>query len=288
MATAFTPLPANLRRLLRELRERGAPVALSALARELLAAEGPVAPPLARRIVATALGRAASELPDPLEVHDLRPASEVGAHAVGLEAARFHVVDLETTGVSAERSSILEIGAVRIAALACGEEFSTLVRPREPVPARIAELTGIGSFELQGAPPAAEALPAFRTWLDRAPEAPFVAHNASFDARFTARGLEGEGLPPLEVPVLCTRQLARRLLPGLGRYDLDHLCAHFRIPNAARHRALGDAQATARALVELLRIALESGAARTLGELLDLQERPPARRRRASRTRSQR
>ena len=204
----------------------------------------------------------------------------MGVHSVALEAARFHVVDLETTGVSAERCAILEIGAVRVARLGCGETFSTLVRPPESVPPRIEALTGIGDADVADAPPAAHALPAFRRWLAEAPEAPFVAHNASFDSRFTARGLEDAGLPPLEVPVLCTRKLARRLLPGLGRYDLDHLCAHFRIPNGARHRALGDAKATARALVELLRIALEGGAARTLGELLDLQDRAPARRRR--------
>jgi DNA polymerase-3 subunit epsilon len=192
------------------------------------------------------------------------------------------VVDLETTGLAVDRCAILEIGAVRVVRLRPGARFTTLIRPELAVPRRISELTGIGDLELEGAPPAGPALRAFRRWLGRAPNAPFVAHNAGFDARFTERALAAAALPPYRAPVLCTRRLARRLLPGLCRYDLDHLCARFGIRNAARHRALGDADATARALVELLRLARQQGVA-TVGELLDLQERPPRGRRRRRR-----
>ncbi|MCZ6464522.1 MAG: exonuclease domain-containing protein [Proteobacteria bacterium] len=76
------------------------------------------------------------------------------------------------------------------------------------------------------------------------------------------------------MPVFCTRRLARRLAPEIGRFDLDHVCAHFGVSNAARHRALGDARATARVWVDLLHRARERGL-RTLGDLLDHQERPP-------------
>jgi DNA polymerase III subunit alpha, Gram-positive type len=82
--------------------------------------------------------------------------------------------------------------------------------------------------------------------------------------------------------VFCTQRLARRLLPRLGRYDLDHVCAHFGVFNRARHRALGDADATARVWIELLAVARERGL-ETVGDLLDLQERPVRRRRRRRR-----
>jgi DNA polymerase-3 subunit epsilon len=72
--------------------------------------------------------------------------------------------------------------------------------------------------------------------------------------------------------------LSRRLLPELGRYNLDHLCAHFGIRNRARHRALGDAEATAHAWIELIALAREQRHA-TVGDLLDLQEAPTRRRR---------
>jgi DNA polymerase-3 subunit epsilon len=207
---------------------------------------------------------------------------EARVAAVPLAAAEFAVVDLETTGVRAERDAIVEIGAVRVSRLRVGNAFQTLLREpgAPPLPRAITALTGIDAAALEGAPPPAQALAAFRRWLADAPRAPLVAHNATFDARFAQRALEAHDLPPLRVPVLCTRKLARRLLPRLGRYDLDHLCAHFGIANSARHRALGDAEATARALIELLREALGAGDVATLGDLLDLQTRAPARRRR--------
>ena len=62
---------------------------------------------------------------------------------VRLEHADFAVVDLETTGLSVERASILEIGAVRVSRLERVARFATLVRPPRPVPSRIADLTGI-------------------------------------------------------------------------------------------------------------------------------------------------
>ena len=134
---------------------------------------------------------------------------------------------------------------------------------------------------LRDAPPAGPALRSFRRWLDRTPTAPFVAHNAAFDAGFVERALRESGLDAYRGPLLCTRRLGRRLLPELGRYDLDHLCAHFGISNPARHRALGDVEATARAWTKLLELAVSREGATRVGDLLDLQARP-TRRRRAS------
>jgi DNA polymerase-3 subunit epsilon len=70
------------------------------------------------------------------------------------------------------------------------------------------------------------------------------------------------------------------LIPELGRYNLDHLCAYFGISNHARHRALGDAEATARALIDLLEIAESRFKIRDLGELIDFHRRPPAKQKR--------
>jgi DNA polymerase III epsilon subunit-like protein len=155
------------------------------------------------------------------------------------------------------------------------------------VPRRITALTGIDDAAVAEAPPLAPVIRSFRRWLGAAPRAPFVAHNAGFDAGFVSAALAREGLAPLEVPVLCTRRLARRIAPEIGRYSLDHLSAHFGVANRARHRALGDAAATARIWIELLDLARQRHGVRTLGDLLDLQERSPlpAARRRARRAR---
>jgi DNA polymerase III epsilon subunit family exonuclease len=253
---------------------------LTELAERLLALDGPASPELARRLVATALGWSPDALPDRVESRHLRPGAEADAADVPIEAAAFVVVDLETTGLSVERCSILEIGAVRISRLEIVERFSTLLRPPGPIPRSITVLTGIDDATVAEAPTLRQGLRRFRGWLDRTPDASFVAHNASFDSRFVARALDAHGLAAYPAPVFCTQRLARRILPGLGRYNLDHLCAHFGLSNAARHRAAGDAEVTARALLDLLDLARRGLGVASVGDLLDLQEAPTGRGRR--------
>ena len=269
-----------MRRSLNRFRDSGKSVGLVELAQQLLAVESAIDPALARRIVGFALDREPRSLPDRLRPGDLRPGAEFEVAGRSLAAAEFVVVDLETTGLDVDGASILEIGAVRISRLRILDRFETLVRPPGRLPRAIVALTGIRDAMVAEAPTCGRALRSFARWLDRTPTAPFVAHNASFDHRFVTRAFELCGLPPYGGAVLCTRKLARRLVPELGRYDLDHVCAHFGVSNRERHRALGDAEATARALIDLLEIAQSQFEMRNLGELIDLQRRPPAKRKR--------
>jgi len=258
------------------------------LAKQLLAVETAIDPVLARRIVGLALNREPQSLPDPLSPGDLRSGDEIEVADRKIASADFVVVDLETTGLDANRASILEIGAVRISQLRIVDRFETLLRPPGKLPRAIVALTGIHDAMVAEAPTEIRALRSFARWLDRTPAAPFVAHNASFDHRFVSRALDSCGLPPYCGAVLCTQKLSRRLIPELGRYNLDRLCAHFGISNSARHRALGDAEATARALLDLLEIAQSRFEIANLGELIDFQRRPPARKNRRSRSDTQR
>jgi DNA polymerase-3 subunit epsilon len=257
------------------------------LAQALLAIPTPIDSGLARQLVGRVLGREPDSLPEQFASDDLRPDGEFDVAAEPLPHADFVVVDLETTGLGPS-ASILEIGAVRISGLAIVDRFETLVRPPGRVPRAIVALTGIQDSMAAAAPTRRRALQAFRAWLDRTPTAPFVAHNAGFDHGFVRRDFEALGLAPYRGPVLCTRKLGRRLLPELGRYNLDHLCAHFGISNGARHRALGDADATARALLDLLPIARARFELYTLGDLIDFEARPPRPRKRRRRPGNQR
>lgn len=256
----------------------GTAPSLPVLAMRLLALDVEPSSAIARRLVGAALGADPAALPDPFEgpraaamlAPPAEPAEAPGwLRAVALESADLLVVDLETTGSAASGSTILEIGAVRVANGCVADRFQTLVNPLGPIPFAIQALTGIGDRMVAGAPTLEPALRAFTAWMARAPHAPFVAHNAPFDEGFVRRGLALCGLPPLDRAVLCTRRLARRLVPELARHGLDALCERFAIGNRARHRALGDAEATAELLLLLVRRARERAGLATLGQLLD-------------------
>jgi DNA polymerase-3 subunit epsilon len=152
------------------------------------------------------------------------------------------------------------------------------VDPRRPLPPKITRLTGITDAMLAGAPHGAAALGRFRSWLGDGPGAAFVAHHARFDEGFVRRGLARSGQRPLAGPVLCTRLLARRLAPELRRFGLDQLAERFGIRFSARHRALGDAEAAAAALLHLVGRAQRDHGVKTLGDLVRLQAAPPPRR----------
>jgi DNA polymerase-3 subunit epsilon len=260
---------------LAQLTRGGVSLSASDLARRMLSLTAPIEESLARRLVAAAVGVSCERVPARIEPEAVPQLLHGPTANRPLERADFVVVDLETTGLSVVRATVLEIGAVRVAQRQGVESFHTLCDPQRAIPARITRLTGIDMHVVRGAPPLEQALRSFCTWLDRFSEAPFVAHNAAFDQRFIEGALAQHGFAPLGRPVLCTRKLARRLVPELGRLGLDSLCAHFGISNQARHRALGDAQATARALIELLELARTRAGLRTVGDLLDFQDRPP-------------
>ncbi len=266
------PIRRRLERLGRERRR----VATTELAERLLSIAGPLPRPLARRLLAAAL-----ECPEP-HVGDWIDLARLESTLLGAIARRslvdaeFVVIDLETTGVSPARSRILEIGAVRVRGGAVRDRFETLVDPGVDIPATITSLTGIDREMVCGAPPQREALAALDAFVGVGPT-PFVAHNAAFDSGFLTRAYREEAMRDWAGPVFCTRKLARRLLPQLGRYHLDSLCAHFGLRNRARHRALGDAAVTADAWLELLGLARRRVRARTLGDLAELQAPAPAR-----------
>jgi DNA polymerase-3 subunit epsilon len=111
----------------------------------------------------------------------------------------------------------------------------------------------------------------------------FVAHNATFDWRFVSSELGRSGCQ-VTGERLCTVKLARAVLPALRRRSLDALTFHYGIENHARHRAGGDALATARVLVRLLDAAAEGGC-ESLDDLRILMRRPPTGRRGRSRRR---
>ncbi|MFN9205236.1 MAG: PolC-type DNA polymerase III [Gemmatimonas sp.] len=177
---------------------------------------------------------------------------------------RFAVVDVETTGTrTAMGDRVTEIAIARVEGGAITDVFAQLVNPERPIPPYITALTHITQDMVRDQP-------LFRDVADevrrRLQGAVFVAHNAAFDWRFVAAELRRVTGDELAGPSLCTVRLAKALLPDLPRRSLDHVTRYFGIEIEARHRAAGDAVATAHALCRLLHLAEREGI-RTWAEL---------------------
>ncbi len=156
----------------------------------------------------------------------------------------FCVVDLETTGGSAEAGSMItEIGAVKVRGGEILGEFQTLVNPHAQIPAFIAVLTGITNTMVADAPPIESALPAF---LEFAQGCVLVAHNAPFDVGFLKHFAARQGRPWPAFEVVDTAKLARRVITrdDAPNCKLSSLAVLFNAGTTPNHRALSDARAT--------------------------------------------
>ena len=169
---------------------------------------------------------------------------QTSLHELGqpLAETTFVVVDLETTGGSPQTDRITEIGAVKIRAGELLGEMATLVDPGRSVPAQITVLTGISDQLVEGRPGIETVLPSF---IEFSRGAALVAHNARFDTGFLNAALARLDYPRLDHPVVCTAQLARRVVGDETRNRRLGTLAHlFRSSTVPNHRALADARAT--------------------------------------------
>jgi DNA polymerase-3 subunit epsilon len=163
----------------------------------------------------------------------------------------YAVVDVETTGTRAWAGDrITEIAVVAVRGGVVAETFETLVNPERPIPPWVTRLTNISWDMVKNAPRFRDVCDDVVRALDGAV---FVAHNAQFDWRFVSTEVERVTGRQLEGRRLCTVRLARKLLPQLRSRRLDSLAFHYDVTIRARHRAGGDAEATAEILVRLLR-----------------------------------
>jgi DNA polymerase-3 subunit epsilon len=166
-----------------------------------------------------------------------------------VKRTEFAIVDIETTGGYAAASGITEIAIIIHDGENIIERFETLINPGKNIPLYIQSLTGIDN-EMVAASPYFEdiAVQIFKLLQGRV----FVAHSVNFDYSFLKHHLEVAGYN-LNVPKLCTVRLSRKIVPGLASYSLGRLCDSLQIPLHNRHRAGGDAAATAILFSQLMK-----------------------------------
>src|ERR1700712_1771317 len=153
----------------------------------------------------------------------------------------YAIVDIETTGGHANANGITEVAICLHDGKKVTQRFSTLVNPGRDIPIYIRALTGITNEMVQDAPPFEEVAADIYHLLNNKI---FVAHNVNFDHSFVRYHLAAAGYE-LQCNKLCTVRLGRKIIPGLPSYGLGKLCRHLGIENESRHRAAGDAEATA-------------------------------------------
>ncbi|WP_040517822.1 DEDD exonuclease domain-containing protein [Gordonia neofelifaecis] len=198
-----------------------------------------------------------------LSFEDLPEADEFTRSA--LRDTTFVVVDLETTGGSADDDRITEIGAVKIRGGEVLGEFATLVDPGRAIPPQIVALTGITTAMLYDAPRIEEVLPAFAEF---ARGTVLVAHNARFDMGFLRKSAARMRLPWPFSTSLCTVVMARRILSRqeAPTVKLSALAELFQVSVRPTHRALDDARATVEVFHRLLERVGNQGV-QTVGDL---------------------
>lgn len=180
---------------------------------------------------------------------ELAPAAPVFVDRT-LDGLGYVVVDVESTGVRAlDGDRITEVAVVEVRNGRSRVVFDSLINPERPIPPPITSLTGISWEMVRHAPRFADIATQLASVLEGQV---FVAHNAAFDWRFISTEMQRATGRPLDGTRLCTVKLTRRLVPTLYRRSLDAVTEFFGIRVQDRHRAGGDAIATAEVLLRLL------------------------------------
>jgi len=176
------------------------------------------------------------------------------------------VFDCETTGLDPVKDEVVQVGAVRVVngKIVDGEVFETLVNPGIAIPKRSTDVHGIDKAMVAGAPAFDTVCTDFHGF---ASGAVLVAHNAAFDMAFLHKQSPKINLL-FDHPVLDTVLMSAAVFGGSAVHTLDAICDRLGIviPEDHRHTAMGDAVATAKALIAMIAI-LDGRGIQTYGAL---------------------
>lgn len=173
-----------------------------------------------------------------------KPKRELKGKSLLLSVKDFTAIDLETTGLSPECDSIIELAAVKFRNGIAIDSYSQLVKPPIRLDEFITDLTGITNDMLDGMPKIGEVLPGFIEFIGNDI---IVGHNVHFDINFIYDNCIDNGLPAFSNDFVDTMRMAKRLYKEWDSYSLDSLIENLNLEARGLHRALGDAELTANA-----------------------------------------
>ena len=151
------------------------------------------------------------------------------------------VVDLETTGLSPEWNSIIEIGAIKVENGEVSEVFQQLVNPGFQIDDFIQNLTGITNEMLSSQPKICDVLKGFDIFVKNSI---IVGHNVNFDINFLYDDYVRYLGKPFSNGFIDTMRIARKALPELEHHRLIDIVYYFGIQDSSFHRALADCKYT--------------------------------------------
>lgn len=149
-------------------------------------------------------------------------------------------VDIETTGLSKDKDSIVEIGAIKVVDGKKKEVFEQLINPERKMPSGAMMVTGITDDMLEDKPTIEQVMPKFVTFCQGYP---LLGHNVSFDYGFLKTNAARLKLN-WSASCMDTLKIAKKYLPQLPSRKLEYLCDYFNIIDEHHHRAMNDAQIT--------------------------------------------
>ena len=188
---------------------------------------------------------------------------------IPLEKASFSVVDVETTGLSANKNRIIEIALVKIENLKITDKLHYLINPQTYIPPFITSLTGINNDDVIGAPIFSEVVDEIISFTDNTI---LTAHNFPFDSSFLNSEFSTSGREFITEHSCCTLKIARKIYPTLKSKSLSNVAQSLNLKNKNAHRALGDAEITAKVLLKMIKELQTKDNIITVGEFLAYQE----------------
>ena len=168
------------------------------------------------------------------------------------DIADYTVVDIETTGLSPNRDSIIEISALRVRNSSVGDVFSSLINPGYEIPNFITELTGITNTMLQSAPKIDAVLPQFLEFLGNDV---IVGHNVNFDINFLYDNSVELLSKPLSNNFVDTMRIARKLFPDSPHHRLQDISLMLFVNYSDAHRAEQDCRITYQCYTKMIELA---------------------------------
>lgn len=164
---------------------------------------------------------------------------------------RFVCIDTETTGLNPQNGArLIEVSAVEILndAVNMDNIFEHLLNPEVYVPWYITKINNITNEMMKNAKSSYFVLTELKKFIS---DSILIFQNAGFDLTFLNYELRILGIEEIRNKFIDTMEMSRKIYSNERKHNLDIICSRLNIQILNRHRASGDAIATAQAFIKM-------------------------------------